>query len=462
MKEIERASLKMSADACIDEAMAMDVDVDGEENPFLVRKSTSSASVASSATSQSTHLLQFTQPQFAAAVATRTSAFLSKFRSDLSIKEDLIRQFEVCQAEYNSMRRSYDEKIKLMHENLQRAQKERDQALLKNKTTLAPAAAPPPGIKAKYEDRIRILGKELNEMRSKLDSANKSLNTRASTSTAALKNLTKQLDVAKAERAKLSTRLVDETARLRQDALAQDSEIKEVRQRERRAHETAIKLKKAYDFQRALLQKRIEQHQQARHKIKQLLLALRKRQLPTAALLQTLDSPSWRSSASELDEIEMDVDDGVVVVVDEDDNYDDDEGACAGAGDKDEFIDPTHTTHTTHTAHNTQNTHNTHNTHTTHNTSDINSDDEILDLQLNAETQAVLNEDVEMIGIDLDDSATSSQISGKFNVSMSPSDLEANSTGELPRSALRNSPLIGRRPRDGHVEDFLKKRKPFK
>ena len=384
-------------------------------------------------------------------MATRTSALLSKLRSDLSIKEDLIRQFEVCQAEYNSMRRSYDEKLKLMHENLQRAQKERDQALTKQKTSHSTTPVAPPGIKAKYEDRIKILGKELNEMRAKLATANKALSTRSSASETTIKNLTKQLDLAKSERAKLTARLADETARLRTDSLSQDTEIKELRQRERRAQEAAVKLKKAYDFQRALLQKRIEQHQQARHKIKQLLLALRKRQ---STPLQVFDSPSWRSSASELDELEMDVDSGL------ESGLDGGSGVIDGTidvGTVDGTIDDSNSMADSNSLADSLTTNDSRTTASLHH---MNSDDDELDLQLNAETEAVLNEDLEMMEIDQDSSSAAA--TGKFNVSMSPSDLETNSTGELPRSALRHSPLIGRRPREGIVEDLLKKRKPFK
>ncbi len=437
MKEIERASLKMAAEACSESSIDTAMDVDEYNNPFLVKHSKSANSSSSSSSSLSSthsqsasqHVLQFTQTQFAAAVATRTSALLSKLRSDLSIKEDLIRQFEVCQAEYNSMRRSYDEKLKLMHENLQRAQKERDQALIKQRNNPLPPSSTPPGIKAKYEDRIRILGKEMNELRAKLASVNKALNTRSSAAETGIKNLTKQLEIVKNERTKLAAKLAEETARLRTDTLSQDTEIKELRQRERRAQETAVKLKKAYDFQRALLQKRIEQHQQARNKIKQLLLALRKRSntntntnTNTPSLL--LDSPSWRSSASELDDLEMEVDSSIDTAIVEDSTV-------------------------------------VVNSPIVDNTSSADEDDE-LDLQLNAETEAVLNDpndDLEMMEIDQD---SSSQGSRKFNVSMSPSDLEFNSTGELPRSALRQSPLIARRPREGIVEDLLKKRKPFK
>lgn len=506
MKEIEKASLKMAAEAAVQDQNspsaagdgddAMEVDADEGNNPFLdgkkpaaVSKGTtigSSASVSSLSASQSHsslassatsgHILQFTQAQFAAAVATRTQALLSKLRSDLAIKEDLIRQFEVCQAEYNSMRRHYDEKIKLMHENLQRSQKERDLALSKQRATASNSNNSnnntaggnpniiPPGIKAKYEDRIKLLGKELNELRAKLASANKALTTRSSASETAIKNLTKQLDLAKTERARLAARLADETARLRTDTFVQDSEIKELRQRERRAQEACVKLKKAYDFQKALLQRRIEQHHQSRQKIKQLLLALRKRQASLANV--TFDSSSWRSSASDLDD-DMEIDESANESVNEVSLIEDDvignEAVSAGSS-----------------SHGTAQTSNDNNetvyTSTQASSSSSSSDDDDIHvhLQLTAETEAILNsnnsnnnsndnDNIEMMEIDPANSPSPAPLA-KFNLSMSPSDLASNSTGELPRSALRHSPLIERAPRDGIVDDLLKakRRKPFK
>jgi hypothetical protein len=216
----------------------------------------------------------------------------------MTIREELIQQFQVCQEEYNSMRRNYDEKIKLMHESLLLAQRERDLAfksLQTPKTAPAQAASHPSHLAKKYEERIKGLGRELNEMRAKLKESTRQAQQKTAVSETTVKNLKQALDVAKTEKNRLSAKLADETSRLRTDCFAHDSEIKDLRQREHRAMEASRKLKKAFDFQKVLLQKRVDQYMQAKQRIRLLLNTLRKRHISLDS--PSLNSPFWRSES---------------------------------------------------------------------------------------------------------------------------------------------------------------------
>ena len=396
--------------------------------------SLSQHSLPSAASGSSGPILQLTQAQFAAAVATRCESLMGRVRSDLALKEDLIRQFEICQAEYSSMRRHYDEKMRLVHENLLQAQKERDLAI--KKATSSPAATAVPAMtltNRRYEERIKALGKELNVARAAVNEAQKAMQSRASSSEASMKSLRAQLEAMRAEKSKLLARLAEETSRLKNDCFAHDSELTELRQREYRATESARKLKKAYDFQKALLAKRIEQNQQARNKIRQLLLALKKQRNGSVSGLS--DEIDFSEGIGNDSMYQIDVDVEV----------------------------PNNTVAATVTPVNS--------------TSDANQhsdDDEIL-LQLNEQTEAVLNEEINMMEIDpmscgeeesVDDHDQTGDKNNNIKSHQSnPLPLlrieESQQTGEVPRSALRHSPLVSRR-RDVFAKLEENKKNPFK
>ena len=145
-------------------------------------------------------------------------------------------------------------------------------------TTLQPTAVPTVSISnRRYEEKIKALGKELNAALASATEAQKALQTRASGADASLKSLRTQMESMRIERSKLLAQLSEEKNRVKYDCFAHEQELTELRQREYRATESSRKLKKAYDFQKALLQKRIEQNHQARTKIRQLLFLLKKR-----------------------------------------------------------------------------------------------------------------------------------------------------------------------------------------
>lgn len=388
--------------------------------------------------SHSGGVLQLTQAQFAAAVTTRCEGLMNRVRSDLSLKEDLIRQFEICQAEYSSMRRNYDEKLRLVQENLQQSQRERDLAI-KKATSTNPVTATPTTISIsnrRYEEKIKALGKELNVARASASEAQRALQTRSSSAESSMKALRVQLETMRIEKSKLLARLAEETSKLKNDCFAHDGELTELRQREYRASESARKLKKAYDFQKALLQKRIEQNHQARHKIRQLLLALKKQR---------------SGSSIGFDESEM-----VEFMIDTGSENNSTEDYATGNETEAESSQLREEESATATAiiFDTQAT-----------AAASHSDDDEILLQLNEQTEAVLNEDITMMDID---NISEESLDEKQNVNDQHQQNSANflnfiesQTGEVPKSALRHSPLISRR-RDVFAKLEENKKNPFK
>lgn len=382
------------------------------------------------------HVLQLTQAQFAAAVATRCESLMSRVRSDLALKEDLIRQFEICQAEYSSMRRNYDEKMRLVHENLIQAQKERDLAI--KKATSANSTTPTQTTSIsnrRYEERIKALGKELNAARAAASEAQKVMQSRSTSAESSLKSLRAQIETMKAEKSKLAARLAEETSRLKNDCFAHDSEITELRQREYRATESARKLKKAYDFQKALLQKKVEQNHQARNKIRQLLLAIKKQ----------------RNGSGGGFNIEDDLDISEFIMSDASDGCSVNETVIGN--DSIEQPEMSQSQSQSHLGSQSM-------TSVTE-TEATSEDDEIL-LQLNEQTEAVLNEEITMMDIDpVPESDKLENTPGTTTPILFPRGIEDAPTGEMPRSALRHSPLISRR-RDVFAKLEENKKNPFK
>lgn len=378
------------------------------------------------------HVLQLTQAQFAAAVATRCESLMSRVRSDLALKEDLIRQFEICQAEYSSMRRNYDEKMRLVHENLVQAQKERDLAIKK-----ATAANPTPAVPTtsisnrKYEERIKALGKELIAARASAAEAQKAMQTRVTSADSSMKSLRAQLEAMRSEKSKLMARLAEETSRLKNDCFAHDSELIELRQREYRATESARKLKKAYDFQKVLLQKKVEQNHQARNKIRQLLLALKKPRNAASGVIED-ELEFMMSDASEERSCEIILSDGSDSIDQSEPQSQSQTKSLLGSKSASSTEDQGGS-----------------------------EDDEIL-LQLNAQTEAVLNDEIVMMEIDPPESenVNTEKFDGGKSITL-PHAIEEAPTGEMPRSALRHSPLISRR-RDIFAKLEENKKNPFK
>jgi len=238
--------------------------------------------------------------QLAAAVATRTEAALAPIRTDLQLRAELVQQIETCKQEFLFMRSRFEERIALLQNNMKSIQQERDQALTNNSTGLVSSEARV-GLnrmtRQKYEERIKKMGKELNELKDRLRAALHTTSSKSSASDCLVRNLRAQLSTAKAENTRLQSQLSDQLGRLRTDASAQDQELADLRQSARRAQDSSTKWRRAHEFQKALLQKRIEQCLHARAKIRQLVQLLRRNRVNLASPSAGIDwaSPGWKA-----------------------------------------------------------------------------------------------------------------------------------------------------------------------
>ncbi len=236
--------------------------------------------------------------QFRAAVETRVQTLLKPIRDDLGLKEELTHSLHTLQLEYMAMQQRYNDKIKFLHDTLMSVQKERDSAInltLPQTDTSSSGSQSMRTLRVKYEDRIKRMGKEVNELKERLEQQSKDSTTKNSASETIVRSLRQTVQMLKMDKARLQSQLSEESSHSRARRSQQDkdseTEMADLRARELQAAKAAKKWHKAYDFQKALLQKRIEQCALARIKIRSLLQVLRRNRIKMDS---GCDTPGWR------------------------------------------------------------------------------------------------------------------------------------------------------------------------
>lgn len=245
--------------------------------------------------------------QLKAIVETRLQTMIKPFKEDLRLKEELTHSLHTLQLEYMAMQQKYNDRIKFLHDTLTAVQKERDSALTtasminnhhhgnQHNISTSNQHQSMRMTRLKYEDRIKRMGKEINELKERLEQQSKESTNKWSTSEALLRSLRQTIQSLKTDKSKLQTQLQQESLAVKSRQTQQTSnnaaEMAELRTRERRAAETAKKWHKAYDFQKLLLQKRIEQCSLARIKIRALMQLMRRNRIKMDS---GFDTPGWR------------------------------------------------------------------------------------------------------------------------------------------------------------------------
>lgn len=235
----------------------------------------------------------------ATAITTRCSEEMTALLNDRSIKEELIVSLENSQQEYLLMRRKYEERLRLLQENIQFIQRERDQAVhtLSSKRAANSTAGPERRLasQGRLEERIRQLGRTIEELKSRNAEYSREIGSRTGTHETILRNLRAALQTAKSEKMRLQGK-VDELTNKLQVCTMEAPELADLRARERKSGEQAKRYKKAYEFQKNLLHKRSEQYLQAKARIRLLVNALRQHRIPLSPSLgNLLETPSLKN-----------------------------------------------------------------------------------------------------------------------------------------------------------------------
>lgn len=235
--------------------------------------------------------------QFASAVRARCEQVLGQLRTDLQSQEQLVQQIEAVQNEYAVMKQRYEERIGLLNHSLQSANRERDEAVGKIQAkpvedTLGQAT------RQKYEEKIKKLGKEVNDSRKLASDLQSKSAVKTSTYERTIASLKNTVGALKTERLQLVQKFESLESQFKQGDVSHEGELREARLRERKASDSAKRWKRAYDFQKSLLARRSEQCILARGKVHTLLTVLRKSKQQAGStspfMALNLNSPSWR------------------------------------------------------------------------------------------------------------------------------------------------------------------------
>jgi len=188
-------------------------------------------------------------------------------------------QLEEGQHEYTLMRQKYEEKLAMLQASLAAAQRERDLAL-RSIVPLEPvqSAGQERTMRVRYEEKIRQLSKELQQLKTAKEGSS---NNRAELETL-LRNTRAALQTTKSEKTRLAAQL--EETRLQLSLLSQNtsssSDLTELKIRDRQAAEQIKRLRKSVELQKAMLQKRAEQHLHSKNRLRQVLGILRQKKIP--------------------------------------------------------------------------------------------------------------------------------------------------------------------------------------
>ena len=211
-------------------------------------------------------------------VRIKCETLLSRLRSELSTQEETLAKLQALSQEYDVMRHRFEERLLLQQEALTAAQRERDEALsrISDPTPLDNLSRM---TRQKYEDKIKRLGREVNDSKRQLSESQEKLSTRVNVNDRSVYNLKQTVQTLRSEKQQFQDRVDQLEHVVKQGESTKDGDIRDARLRERKASDLAKRWKRAYEFQKNLLLKRSEQCSIARNKVQTLLTVLRRKSL---------------------------------------------------------------------------------------------------------------------------------------------------------------------------------------
>lgn len=215
---------------------------------------------------------------------------LDYLTGEISLLEDFSCSVDHFKKEYLSMKEKYEDKIKQFSESLLQAQKQRDDVV--KQLSVPPKEELNKQARNRYEDKIKKLAAEIKDLKEKLADNLRNSKTKTTGTDALIRNLKASLEVAKNEKAKLLLRLNDETNK----KSTKDLEMREFRNKEKKAIELVKKWKKSFETQKEILTKRTEQVVYAKERIKSLTALLKSKGLGATEETKEFSSASKHHS----------------------------------------------------------------------------------------------------------------------------------------------------------------------
>eukprot|EP00158_Paraphelidium_tribonemae_P009219 Partr_v1_DN28806_c2_g1_i3_m34066 len=193
---------------------------------------------------------------------------LDQISTDIRIKEELVTQLQTTQSEYYSMKETYEEKLRMMADQVHIVQKERDQAFRKVDTSSDKDKTQFNALKTRYEERLRKINSEMGDLRKKYENVQRDILNKRQTNESLISSMKVHVESLKKEKLKLLKRVKDKETSALQREQEREREMNNLRRREKQSADLAKQLERQSRTHKLMLKKRTEENVQAQSKLR--------------------------------------------------------------------------------------------------------------------------------------------------------------------------------------------------
>ncbi|KAL0096131.1 hypothetical protein J3Q64DRAFT_1668854, partial [Phycomyces blakesleeanus] len=213
---------------------------------------------------------------------------VNQIQSDIRIKEDLVAQLEKSEAEYEYLRRKFEQKFYSLREELIQIKRERDQALRQpintnnnGQTKESPVLSLErqqqlEDVRAAYEKKTQKLKVEYENLKRKFAQTTTTIQEVRNKNESALRTLKAHVEALKVEKKRMIQRMKEDAERNKEQTGAHDREVQQLRRKQARDADAKRQLERENQKMQSVLKKRADEALMTNDKLSQLVQILKK------------------------------------------------------------------------------------------------------------------------------------------------------------------------------------------
>lgn len=209
---------------------------------------------------------------------------IQQVQSDIRVKEELVMQLEKCEAEYNQLRKKFEQRLSALHQEILAIKRERDLAvrrasygqMSRNDTLAQREKQQLLDMRHAYEMKTKSLFAQLSELRRKYAQTTSAIQQSRNQNESMLRALRANVEALKMEKKRMIKRMKQEAERVKEQISAHEREIQKLRRKQLRDTETRRRLERENKQVQILLQKRTDEVILTNDKLKKLIHILKK------------------------------------------------------------------------------------------------------------------------------------------------------------------------------------------
>ncbi|KAJ1344410.1 hypothetical protein BSLG_001067 [Batrachochytrium salamandrivorans] len=209
---------------------------------------------------------------------------INKIQNDIADHEALVERIHRRDAEYDVMKKAYEQKLNVLSGQLSQFQREKDQALRRMHNSTGGSKKDRAGkiaaATSKYDEEKRRLDVQIAEYRQKLGDHSRQQSSSRSRADQLTKELRTTIEALKNEKARMLQDLRKEAQKHRDTSTANQREIARLRRKERTAADAAKRLQRSNQLQRVVLKKRSEEMSKSQSKLRSVMQLLKRSSTP--------------------------------------------------------------------------------------------------------------------------------------------------------------------------------------